>query len=81
MPRSRIGAGGNEDASGSGPHGNDNDNLPPPPPPFTAEQFFAQFLNNQCNIEALQQNMEEVLRNIATNTTRGQDVHQGNDVN
>jgi hypothetical protein len=30
---------------------------------------------------ALQQKMEEVLRNIAANTTHGWDVHQGNDVN
>jgi hypothetical protein len=82
MSRTRSRASGNEDASGSGLHGNDNDNLPPPPPPpFTAEQFFAQFLGSQRNMEALQQNMEVALRNIATNTARGRDVRQGNEVN
>jgi hypothetical protein len=76
MTRTRTGAGGSEDADGSGPRGNDNVNLPLPLPLplFTAEQFFAQFLGSQ-------RNMEEVLRNIAANTAHGQDVHQGNDVN
>jgi hypothetical protein len=66
MTRTHTWAGGSEDAGGSDPRGNDNDNLPPPPAPplFTYEQFFAQFLGSQ-------RNMEEVLRNIITNTTRG----------
>jgi uncharacterized protein YukE len=49
--------------------------------PGAPEQFFAQFLGSQHNMEALQENMEEVLRNIAANTTHYQDVRQGNDVN
>jgi hypothetical protein len=32
------------------------------------EQFFAQFLGSQRNIENMQQNMEAELRNIADNT-------------
>ena len=37
MPRTCSGAGGNDDAWGSGLHGDDNENLPPPPPPTLAE--------------------------------------------
>jgi hypothetical protein len=43
------------------------------------EQFFAQFLGSQHNMEAMQQNMEAALRNIAANTHRG--TNQGNEVN
>jgi hypothetical protein len=52
--------------------GNENRDPPPlPPPPYTAEQFFAQFLGSQRNMENMQQNMEAALRNIADNTHRG----------
>ena len=51
--------------------GNENHDPPPPPPPYTAEQFFAQFLGSQCNMEGMQQNMEAALRHIADNTCRG----------
>jgi len=44
---------------------------PPPPPPYTADVFFAQFLGSQRNMEQMQCNMEEALRNIADNTRRG----------
>lgn len=43
----------------------------PGPPPFTPEQFFANFLGNQHNMENLQRNMEATLRYIAANTHRG----------
>jgi hypothetical protein len=63
-------------ALGVSPSGAGNeDPPPPPPPPYTAEKFFAQFLRSQRNIEAMQQNMEVALRNIANNTRRG--LHQG----
>ena len=59
--RRTVGASG---ASGSGGHTEDNHEAPPPPPPpYTADQFFAQFLNSQRNIEA-------ALRHIA-GTPRG----------
>jgi hypothetical protein len=51
--------------------GNENRDPPPPPPPYTAEQFFAQFLGSQRNMEGMQQNMEAVLHNIVDNTCRG----------
>ena len=59
--RRTVGASG---ASGSGGHNEENREAPPPPPPpYTADQFFAQFLNSQRNIEA-------ALRHIA-GTSRG----------
>ena len=52
--------------------GNENrDPPPPPPPPYTVEQFFAQFLGSQRNMEGMQQNMEAPLRHIADNTHHG----------
>jgi hypothetical protein len=58
-------------ASGSGT-GNENHDPPPPPPPlYNVEQFFAQFLGSQRNMENMQRYMEAVLRNIADNTRRG----------
>ncbi|XP_066375287.1 uncharacterized protein [Miscanthus floridulus] len=62
-------------ASPSGAGNEDRDPPPPPPPSYTAEQFFAQFLGSQCNMEAMQQNMEAALCNIADNTHRG--MNQG----
>jgi len=44
---------------------------PPPPPPYTADVFFTQFLGSQRNMEQMQHNTEEALRNIADNTRRG----------
>jgi hypothetical protein len=49
---------------------NDDRDPPPPPPPYTAEQFFAQFLGSQRNMESMQQNMKAALRSIADNTRR-----------
>ena len=72
-----VGAGG---ASGSGTRNDDHETPLPPPPSITAEQFFAQFLGMQRNMEGMQQSMEATLRNIAENTRRG--PHRGgNDVN
>jgi hypothetical protein len=59
------------EASGSAAGNEDRDPPPPPPPPYTAEQFFAQFLKSQRNMENMQQNMEAALRSIADNTRRG----------
>jgi hypothetical protein len=50
---------------------NETHDPPPPPPAYTTEQFFAQFLGSQRNMENMQQNMEAVLRNIVDNTHRG----------
>jgi hypothetical protein len=58
-------------AGGSATKNENRDPPPPPPPPYTAEQFFAQFLGSQHNMENMQQNMEAALRNIADNTSRG----------
>jgi len=44
---------------------------PPPHPPYTADMFFTQFLGSQRNMEQMQHNMEEALRNVADNTRRG----------
>jgi hypothetical protein len=66
---------------GLGGNGDENNDPPPPPPPYTAEQFFAQFLGSQRNMEAMQHNMEAALRNIATNIARGHGANQGNEVN
>jgi hypothetical protein len=54
---------------------NENHDPPVPPPPYTVEQFFAQFLGSQRNMENMQQNMEAALRSIADNSCRG--VNQG----
>jgi hypothetical protein len=62
--------------AGGNAAGNENrDPPPPPPPPYTVEQFFAQFLGSQRNMENIQQNMEATLRNIVDNTHRG--LNQG----
>jgi uncharacterized protein YukE len=62
--------------AGGSAAGNENCDPPPPPPPlYTTEQFFAQFLGSQRNMENMQQNMEAALRNIADNTHRG--LNQG----
>jgi hypothetical protein len=61
--------------------GNENcDPPPPPPPPYTAEQFFAQFLRSQRNMESMQQNMEAALHNVMDNTRHGlnQGRHEAN---
>ena len=59
--------------AGGSAAGNENRDPPPPPPPppYTAEQFFAQFLGSQRNMEGMQQNMEAALRHIADNTRHG----------
>jgi hypothetical protein len=59
------------EAGGSAAGNENRDPPPPPPPPYTAEQFFAQFLGSQRNMENMQQNMEAALRSIADNTRRG----------
>jgi hypothetical protein len=59
------------EAGGSATGNENRDSPPPPPPPNTAEQFFAQFLGSQRNMEGMQQNMKAALRNIADNTHRG----------
>jgi hypothetical protein len=67
-------------ASGSAARNNNRDPPPPPPPPYTPEQFFAQFLGSQRNMENMQQNMEVALHNIANNTLHGlnQGGHEAN---
>jgi hypothetical protein len=62
-------------ASGSVTRNEYRDPPPPPPPSYTAEQFFAQFLKSQRNMESMQQNMEATLRNIVNNTHHG--LNQG----
>jgi hypothetical protein len=67
--------------AGGSAAGNENRDPPPsPPPPYTAEQFFAQFLKSQRNMENMEQNMEVVLRNIEDNTRWGfnQGGHEAN---
>jgi hypothetical protein len=59
------------EAGGSAAGNENRDPPPPPPPPYTAEQFFAQFLGSQHNMENMQQNMEAALRSIADNTRHG----------
>jgi hypothetical protein len=59
------------EAGGSATRNENRDPPPPPPPPYTTEQFFAQFLGSQRNMENMQQNMEAALCNIADNTRRG----------
>jgi hypothetical protein len=66
--RINLGAAG---ASSSGNQEGDQEAPLPPPPPFTPEQFFAQFLGAQMNMENLQWNMEAELRNIVINIRRG----------
>jgi hypothetical protein len=63
------------EAGGSVARNENRDPPPPPPPPYTTEQFFAQFLESQRNMENMQQNMETALRNIVDNTRRG--LNQG----
>jgi hypothetical protein len=70
MPNTRRTVYGAVEAGGSAAASDDRD-PPPPPPPYTAEQFFAQFLGSQRNMESMQQNMEAALRSIADNTRRG----------
>jgi hypothetical protein len=60
--------------------GNEDPLPPPPPPPLTTEQFFAQFLGSQRNMENMKHNMEAALRSIAANTRRGPNPG-GNEVN
>jgi hypothetical protein len=74
MPNTRRTVYDTTEAGGS-VAGNENRDPPPPPPPYTTEQFFAQFLGSQRNMENMQQNMEAALRNIADNTHRG--LNQG----
>jgi hypothetical protein len=58
--------------AGGSASGNENRDPPlPPPPPYTTEQFFAQFLGSQRNMDNMQQNMEAALRHIADNTRCG----------
>jgi hypothetical protein len=59
------------EAGGSATRNDDRDPPLPPPPPYTTEQFFAQFLRSQRNMESMQQNMEAALRSITDNTRRG----------
>jgi hypothetical protein len=59
------------EAGGSAAGNENRDPPPPPPPPYTTEQFFAQFLESQRNMENMQQNMEAALRSIADNTRHG----------
>jgi hypothetical protein len=68
------------EASGSAARNENRDPPLPPPPPYTTEQFFAQFLGSQRNMENMQQNMEAVLRSIADNTRRGVNLG-GHEVN
>jgi hypothetical protein len=49
------------EAGGSATGNEDCDPPSPPPPPYTAEQFFAQFLGSQRNMENMQQNMESCI--------------------
>jgi hypothetical protein len=79
MPNTRRTVYGAAEAGGSAA-GNDDRDPPPPPPPYTTEQFFAQFLGSQRNIESMQQNIEAALRSIADNTHRGINPggHEGN---
>jgi hypothetical protein len=59
------------EAGGSATGNENRDPPPPPPPPYTAEQFFAQFLGSQRNMENMQQNMEAALCHIDDNTHHG----------
>jgi hypothetical protein len=70
------------EVGGSATRNENHDPPPPPPPPYTAEQFFAQFLESQRNMENMQQNMEAALRNIADNTRHGlnQGGHEANHI-
>jgi hypothetical protein len=70
MPNTRRTVYGAAEAGGSAAASDDRD-PPPPPPPYTAEQFFAQFLGSQHNMESMQQNMEATLRSITDNTRWG----------
>jgi hypothetical protein len=68
------------EAGGSATRNENHDPPPPPPPSYTIEQFFAQFLGSQRNIENMQQNMEATLRHIADNTRCGLNLgrHEAN---
>ena len=71
MPNTRRTVYDATEAGGSAT-GNENRDPPPhPPPSYTMEQFFAQFLRSQRNMEGMQQNMEAALHHIADNTCRG----------
>ena len=59
---------GNDGRSGAN---NNRARLPPSPSSSTMEQFVAQFLGSQLNIEDLQHRMEETIRDIADNTRQG----------
>jgi hypothetical protein len=59
------------EVGGSATRNENRDPPPPPPPPYTVEQFFAQFLGSQRNMENMQQSMEVALRHIADNTRHG----------
>jgi hypothetical protein len=71
MPNTRRTVYDATEAGGSAAGNENRDPPPPPPPPYTAEQFFAQFLGSQRNMENMQQNMEAALRSIADNTRHG----------
>jgi hypothetical protein len=75
MPNTRRTVYDAAEAGGSATGNETRDPPPPPPPLYIAEQFFAQFLRSQCNMENMQHNMEDALRNIADNTHRG--LNQG----
>jgi hypothetical protein len=53
MPNTRRTVYDATEAGGSAA-GNDDRDPPPPPPPYTVEQFFAQFLGSQRNMESMQ---------------------------
>jgi hypothetical protein len=74
---------GTAGASGSGNQESNHEVPLSPPPPYTPEQFFAQILGAQWNMENLQRNMEVELRNIANNTRYGQpqEAHAVNQYN
>jgi hypothetical protein len=59
------------EAGGSAARNENRDPPPPPPPSYIVEQFFAQFLRSQHNMENMQQNMEAALHNIVDNICRG----------
>ena len=80
MPNTRRTVYDAAEAGGSATRNENRDPPPPPPPPYIVEQFFAQFLGSQRNMEGMQQNMEAALRHIADNTHRGLNLggHEAN---
>jgi hypothetical protein len=61
MPNTRRTVYDATEAGGSAAGNENRDPPPPPPPPYTMEQFFAQFLRSQRNMENMQQNMEAIV--------------------